>query len=408
MRHTFLIFGLILVSTLSMHVSSAYGFAIHDLNYENSPYDNKQTPSLGKQMKLFYQVSNFTPKEQNYEVLISITNLDEKTKVYSTVHHYKIKSNQSEDIIWSFTPETSGLHLVQVMENSKTTKYIFAVPQYDDIKQEYKKNPLLLQDKNPRYQFRIGMDPKTIQCNENLYLALKQSGLPVCVTLDTLVELRQRNFVISEVIDYEKIGHFLSEQQFQNILEEKNIQYDQEDFLLIQGMMLPMGIPAINYCGYVLSENNEDYWFSSNTLGFNLTSHDLFDENQEPCKVGEWSCGCALQTQLVEKNLKELSYFDESQETLIGNIFADYLNEGYKIANVPNVFVIGKYNLDIAPEVTSFCGQFQGKLYWYFVGEIKDSQVIHFGLNTNEKPKLCAIKDNPQNFTFNKSAIVRN
>ena len=58
--------------------------------------------------------------------------------------------------------------------------------------------------------------------------------------------------------------------------------------------------------------------------------------------------------------------------------------------------------------VTSFCGQFQGKLYWYFVGEIKDSQVIHFGLDTNEKPKLCAIKDNPQNFTFNKSAIVRN
>lgn len=391
-----------------MSANSAFGFTIHDIDYENSPYDNKQTPSLGKQMKLLYPISNLTHKEQSYDVTVSITNLDEKTKVYSTTHHYKIKPDQYEELIWTFTPETSGLYLVQVIENSKITKYIFAVPQYDGIKQEYKKNPSLLQDKNPRYQFRIGMDPKNIQCNENLYLAIKQSGLPVCVTLDTLVELRQRNFVIYEVINYEKIGHVLSERQFQDLLEEKNIQYNKDDLLLIQGMMLPMGIPSIDYCGYVLSDNNEDYWFSSNTVGFNLTSYNFYDENTEPCKVGDLSCGCSLQTQLVEKNIKELSYYDEVQEKLIGNIFADYLNEGYKIANVPNVFVIGKYNLEITPDVTSFCGQFQGKSYWYFHGSIKESKVIEFMLDIPEKPKLCAIKDNPQNFTFNKSAIVLN
>ena len=78
---------------------------------------------------------------------------------------------------------------------------------------------------------------------------------------------------------------------------------------------------------------------------------------------------------MTEKTLKELSYFDESQENQVVKIFTDYLNEGGKITNVPNSFVIGKYNLEI-PDITSFCGQFQGKLYWYFLGHIKDSKII--------------------------------
>lgn len=401
-----IIIGISFASILPMYVNAAFGFMIHDMDYENSPYDNKKMPSLGKPVKLLYQVSNNTPEDQTYDVSISITNLNEKTQVYSTIHHYEIKSNQFEDLIWSFTPETSGLYLVKVIEDSKTFKYVFAVPKDDSIKQAHIENPTLLQDKNPLYQFRIGIDPKEIQCKDNLYLALRQSGLPVCVTLDTLVELRQRDFVISEVINYEKIGHFLSETQFQNILREKNIQYSEDNFLLIQGMMLPMGIPAIDYCGYALSEDKEDYWFSSNSLGFNLTSYAIHDENPEPCKVGGMSCGCFLQTSLTEKNLNELSYFDELQERQVGKIFADYLNEGGKITNVPNSFVIGKYNLEIAPDVTSFCGQFQGKSYWHFVGDIKDSKIINWGLEM-DKPKLCAISDNTQKFVFNESAIVK-
>lgn len=389
-----------------MSVNTAFSFMIHDMDYENSSYDSKKTPSLGKPVKLIYQISNNTPEDQNYDVSISITNLDEKTQVYSTTHHYEIKSNQFEDLIWSFTPETSGLYLVKVIENSKTFKYVFAVPNDNNIKQAIKENPTLIQDKNPLYQFRIGIDPKKIECNENLYLALKQSGLPVCVTLDTLVELRQRDFVISEYIDYEKIGHFLSETQFQNMLREKNIKYSEDSFLLIQGMMLPMGIPAIDYCGYALSEDNDDYWFSSSSLGFNLTRYAIHDENPESCKVGGMSCGCFLETSLVEKNLKELSYFDESQERQVGKIFTDYLNEGGKITNVPNSFAIGKYNLEIAPDVTSFCGQFQGKSYWHFVGYIKDSKIISWGLEI-DKPKLCAISNTTQKFMFNESAIVK-
>ncbi len=388
-------------------VPLAFAYQIHDIDYENSSYENKKTPSLGKPVQLLYQVVNNTPKTQNYDVTVSITNLDEKKQVYSKQYQYEIQSEKVEDILWKFTPETEGLYLVEVRENPlKYTKYVFAVPKDNAIKQAYRENPTLLQDKNPRYQFRIGIDPKEIQCEENLYLALKQSGLPVCVSLDTLVELRQRDFVISEVINYEKIGYFLSETQFQNMLGEKNIHYSQDNFLLIQGMMLPMGIPAIDYCGYALSEYNDDYWFSSSSHGFNLTRYDIYDENPESCKVGEMSCGCFLQTQLTEKTLKELSYFDESQENQVVKIFTDYLNEGGKITNVPNSFVIGKYNLEIAPDVTSFCGQFQGKSYWHFVGYIKDSKIISWGLET-DKPKLCAISDNPQKFTFNESAIVK-
>lgn len=386
--------------------NQAFGFMIHDLDYENSPYESKKMPSLGKPVQLFYPVTNYAPQDQSHDVLVSITHLDEKIQTYNATYHYEVKSDQSEDLIWSFTPETVGLYLVKVMDNSKIFKYVFAVPPDDNIKQEYKKSPALLKDRTPLYQFRIGIDPKNIQCKDNLYLALKQSGLPLCVSLDTLVELRQRDFVISEVINYEKIGHVLSEEQFKKMLNEKHINYSQDSFLLIEGMMLPMGIPAVDYCGYALDENKNDYWFSSSSLGFNLTRYQMYDENQESCKVGEMSCGCFLQTHLTEKSLRELSYFDEIEEKQVGKILADYLNEGGKITNVPNSFVIGKYNLEITPDVTSFCGQFQGKSYWHFVGYIKDSKIISLGLET-DKPKLCAISDNPQKFTFNESAIVK-
>jgi hypothetical protein len=389
-------------------VIPVFGFMIHDLDYADSPYDNKKTPSLGQSMRLFYQVVNYTPKANVYDVTISITNLDEGKKVYSTQHQYRVLSDQYEDIIWNFTPETQGLYLVEVIENSeKSTKYVFAVPQNDELKKMAKKDPTILEGTSPRYQFRIGVDPKEIKCKEDLYLALKQTGLPVCVSLETLKEFRQRDFVVAEVINYEKIGHVLSERQFKKMLVEKNIKFSQDDFLLVQGIMLPTGIPIVEYCGYTLSEDAQDYWFSSTSVGFNLTRYEIQDENPEPCVVGELSCGCFLQTSLVEKDLENLSYFDKAQEAQVGKIFADFLNEGYKVTNVPNSFVIGKYNLEIDPDITSFCGQFQGKFYWYFIGHINNSKISSWFLETNEKPKLCAISENPQIFTFDESAIAK-
>ena len=52
---------------------SAFGFKIHDLNYEDSPYDNKKMPIVGQPMRLFYQVVNYSPQSQGYDVAISMT-----------------------------------------------------------------------------------------------------------------------------------------------------------------------------------------------------------------------------------------------------------------------------------------------------------------------------------------------
>jgi len=395
-------FLLIFVIIASFFVPAFGFFGVHNLDYENSPYDDKEMPSIDKPVQLYYQVVNNTPETKNYEVAITITNLDQGYPLYDTQRHYELQPNEYADIIWDFTPRTKGLYVVQVVENSeKTSKYVFAVPKDDELRNKAKIDPALIKGKSPLQQFRIGIDPKEIQCKEDLYLALKPSSLPVCVSLETLQELRKRNFVISQFIDYDRIGHFLSETQFKKMLAEKNIEYTPDNFLLIEGMMLPMGIPIIDYCGYALSDDNEDYWFSSSYHDDALTSYKIDDENPNPCRAGEYSCGCSLQTQLEEKNLEELSYFDKSQETRVGKIFQDYLNEGYKVVNVPNSFVVGKYNLEISPDITSFCGQFKGKYHeWYFLGHINGSELVNWSLELDEKPKLCAINENSTAYHF--------
>ncbi|QLH06652.1 hypothetical protein [Nitrosopumilus ureiphilus] len=362
-------------------IAPVLGFEIHDLDYENSPYQNKKTPSLGKPVELFYQVVNHAPKNQSYDVMISITNLDEKKQVHSKQYQYEIPSGKFIDIIWKFTPETSGLYLVDVTENHyKYTKHIFAVPENNDFKKIHKTNPVLLENQSPRQQFRMGIDPKEIFCKDELYLALKSSGLPVCVTLDTLIEFRQRDIIIPDVIDYDRIGFAVSENQFIKMLDENNIEYDREELLLVSGFAQLSLPPTSGYCGYVLDKTPEDYWFSSSYHFDTLLSSNLYDENPNPCiSAMSFTCECSIQTQLKENELTELSYFDESQEKHVGNMFRDYLNEGGKIANAPNSFIIGKYNMDLDSDITLFCGQFQGKQYWHFTGSINDTKISDWG-----------------------------
>ena len=385
----------------------AYAYPIHDLDYENSPYDNKKPPSLGKPIDLFYQIGNYGPTQKNSHAIVTITNIDESSQVYYNEYTHVIPSGKTIDIRWSFTPQVSGLYLVEVNEDSGHAKRFFAVPDNDSLKRLPITSPELLDNTSPRKQFRMGIDPKLITCKDDMFLALKTSNLPVCLTLDSVVELRKRGFIQAEVINYDKIGLTLSESKFKSLLEEKNITYESENMLLITGysdLSLP---PSTGYCGYVLDNASEDYWFSSSYAFPTFHNDDLYDENPHPCKPNLGSCGCTLQTKLAEKNLQELSYYDDIQQTTVGNIFKDYLNEGGKISNVPNSFTVGKYNLDIGDDVESFCGQFQGKAYWHFRGKIKDSAVINFSLEVDERPPLCAITDNPIIFTFDESAIVK-
>ncbi|HWP52472.1 MAG TPA: hypothetical protein VNK07_00265 [Candidatus Binatia bacterium] len=202
-------------------------------------------------------------------------------------------------------------------------------------------------------------------------------------------------------IDYTKIGHLVSESKFKRMLDERNIRYDPDNFILIDGMEAESYPPISGYCGYVLDTKNEDYWFSSTFRKDTISDYKIFEQNPDPCRPGYMSCFCSLQTSLAEKNLEDLSYFDESEDAGVGKILQDYLNEENRIENVPASFVVGKYNLEIEPNITSFCGQFKGNHNeWYFHGSINGTNVADFFLDLDKKPNLCAIKENSPSYHF--------
>ena len=206
-------------------------------------------------------------------------------------------------------------------------------------------------------------------------------------------------------IDYGKIGHMVSENKFKKMLDEKNIRYDSNDFILIDGITLTSYPPISGYCGYVIDTNNEDYWFSSTFHKDTITDYVIFEQNPEPCKPSTHSCFCSLQYNLAEKNL-ELSYFTTAEEETVGKLISNYLNHT-KISNVSNQFVVGKYNLESESADIHYCGAFTwGVAIKHFEGYIKNGNVMDFGL-ASEKPKLCTINDNAKMFTFDKSSLVQ-
>jgi hypothetical protein len=117
---------------------------------------------------------------------------------------------------------------------------------------------------------------------------------------------------------------------------------------------------------------------------------------------------------MVEKTTTKLTYFDESEEAYVGKTFQDYLNEGYKVANMPKKFVVGDHNFEMRSDETTFCGAFVSEkkgnfgpdrvirenvtAFRYFSGVIKNNAVISFGLE--EPMKLCAIKSDAVVYDF--------
>ena len=401
---------MIIIASVAVLVmfDTAYAYPIHDLTYSNSPYLNKHTPSLGKQIEFLYQAYGENSKKSHFDVTVSITNIDEQRNVFFEKHQVNSDSIESpRDIFWNFIPEKSGLYVVEVLDKTKTHKRFFAAPDNDGLKRIPVTNPQLLEDTSPRKQFRMGIDPKLVICHDDLFLALKKDNQPVCLKLDTLIELRERKLLVADNIDYNKIGLQYSNNEFKSLLEENDISYAQDDYVIRTGMSLTSLPPSTGYCGYVLDDVGEDYWFSSNYAFPTFTSKGLSDDSPHPCKPNSHSCECSIELSLAEKNTKQLSYFDPIEEMQMGNIFKDYLNEGGKISNVPNLFTIGKYNLELDPEVTTLCGQFQGHSWWHFQAYVNNSKVIGFSLDDKERPALCAINDEPTVFEFEESAIVK-
>ncbi|MGI0066447.1 MAG: hypothetical protein ACREAT_06800, partial [Nitrosotalea sp.] len=154
----------------------------------------------------------------------------------------------------------------------------------------------------------------------------------------------------------------------------------------------------------VQDNNKESHWFSSSYHYDNLTSSKLLDKNPDPCQPSTRSCFCSLQTKLAEKN-PVISYFTKSEEESVGNAISKYLDDT-KIANVSNQFIVGKYNLESDSADIHYCGKFtDGVGLKDFEGYIKNGKVADFSLAT-EKAKLCAISNDTQTFTFDKSSIV--
>lgn len=204
-------------------------------------------------------------------------------------------------------------------------------------------------------------------------------------------------------IDYEKIGHVVSENQFKKILDDMNISYAQNNLMMQDGMSILTLPPITDYCGYVKDNNTQEHWFSSSYYNDTLQNYKIYAVNPEPCKPGPpFACFCMLQTHIAENNLKKLSYFTTSEENTIGNTLSKYFDDG-KVVNVSNEFVVGKYNLNIDPSMIHYCGKFTwGASLTYFEGYVKNSTVADFTL-ASEKQKLCAITSDAKLFSFNES-----
>jgi hypothetical protein len=209
------------------------------------------------------------------------------------------------------------------------------------------------------------------------------------------------------LIDYHQLIQIVSRPVFVDLFAKMGKSVQEDDLELMIETWIPEYTEFSSMCGYTIVDDKV-YWLQSELKQDTITKLSITSENPDPCKPSYDSCFCQAQHHLAEKTTTDLSHFDESTEAQVGKIFADYLSEGYKVTNVSNSFVIGKYNLDIAPDIISYCGQFQGNPHqWYFHGHINGTKVVEFALDLDEKQKLCAINDNPHIFTFYESAIVK-
>ena len=106
MKYFVILFGfLVLIGVAG--IQGSYAYPVHDLDYENSPYQNKKTPSLGKPIDLSFQIGNYGPTPQNSHAVVTITNIDEHKQVYYDEYTHFISSGDTIDIRWDFTPQTS-------------------------------------------------------------------------------------------------------------------------------------------------------------------------------------------------------------------------------------------------------------------------------------------------------------
>lgn len=208
-------------------------------------------------------------------------------------------------------------------------------------------------------------------------------------------------------VNYGNLLGIISKDNYVKIFEQNDMPITINDIYLITGPDIAMYHESGYQCGYV-NYSNQTFWLESKMNKDTLTELKVLNDNPDKCRPSYDSCFCMVQHHLAENSITKLSYFDESQTSQVAKSIQDYFSDGNKIANVQNLFAVGKYNFDLGTGITPFCGQFKGKSNgWYFHGAIKEDKVVEFSLDLGDKQKLCAISDNPQVYTFDESAIVK-
>ncbi|QMU55025.1 MAG: hypothetical protein GKS07_09130 [Nitrosopumilus sp.] len=148
-------------------------------------------------------------------------------------------------------------------------------------------------------------------------------------------------------IDFENIGYTASLNDFRTKLYEKDVLYNTDDLVLIQGMSLESYPPITDYCGYVIAEDDDDdYWYQSVFKNSKLGNNQITEENPMPCIPNMNSCICSLEQEIAARFGTELLYFDEGEEKRVAEIVRREFETN--VANVPSEFemVVGKYNFD--------------------------------------------------------------
>ncbi len=209
-------------------------------------------------------------------------------------------------------------------------------------------------------------------------------------------------------IDYEKLGYDASDNDFKQKLDSKNIQYTLNDVILITGISLTSYPPITNYCGYVIADDGNDYWYESTFQKDVLSQNKITEENPRPCKPNMESCICSLEIKLAEKYSDKLSYFNSTEQAFVEDTVQNYLGS-INMASGPEKFIIGKYNHKFEENDIAFCGTFISELVkdpdpakvlrenvtqqGYFQGTIRDETVLGFQ-TTVDSEKLCTINKN--------------
>ena len=198
-------------------------------------------------------------------------------------------------------------------------------------------------------------------------------------------------------VDYHELIKIVSKPHFSKLLAEQGIEHNPDDIFLMIGPWMAMYTEYSNACGYVLAADEQVYWLESYLDYDTLTQADISEENPMPCEPNHSSCFCDAQTHMMQKTIKELSYFTPQEEQKYAQILLDYIQNDPSMVNIKPEFLLGKYNLEYEdPNAVAYCGERPGdNRNDFFQGAFVNGIVKDYSLERELSP-LCAISDDAE------------